>query len=84
MNFGHVENNMLRSLLENGWDGDEDSVCEALTHSADCVAQDAFNELLDMRVVDARSAALDNAEQAWNTEGDGFAAVDYLRELWLI
>ena len=49
--FSHVENNNLRSLLENGWDGDEDSICQALTYSSDCVAKDAFNELLDMRIV---------------------------------
>lgn len=84
MNFAHVENKNLRSLLEQGWQGDEDDICRALTLSADCVAQDAFNELLDMRIVDARAAALDNASHAWNEEGDGFAAVDCLRELWMI
>jgi hypothetical protein len=84
MNFAHVENNNLRSLLERSWDGDEDTICQALHFSSECVAADAFNELLDMRIVEARSAALDNAVDAWNEEVDGFAAVDYLRELWLI
>ena len=84
MNFGHVENASLRQLLENGWDGDEDSICTALTYSADCVAEDAHNEMLDLRIVDARAWAFEQAELAWNEEGDGFEAVDFLRELWQI
>lgn len=84
MKFGHVEDKSLQTLLEQGWQGDEDDICRALTLSADCVAQDAFNELIDMRIVDARADALAEAEHAWNEEGDGFAAVDCLRELWMI
>lgn len=84
MNFGHVKNHQLRHLLETGWNGDEDGIAAALTYSAGCVEQDVFNEMLDMRVVDARAAALEAAEAAWNDEGDGFAAVESLQELWSI
>jgi hypothetical protein len=84
MNFGHVENASLRQLLENGWNGDEDSICQALTYSAECVNDDLHNESLDERIVDARAWAFEQAELAWNEEGDGFEAVDFLRELWQI
>jgi hypothetical protein len=84
MKFDHVEDRQLRDLLENGWNGDEDTVCCALTYSAECVAADSLNELLDYRVVDARADALAEAEHAWNSDGDGFEAVEQLRKLWLI
>jgi hypothetical protein len=84
MNFGHVENASLRQLLENGWDGDEDSICRALTYSADCVAEDAHNEMLDFSIVCARSMELEWAEISWNEEGDGFGAVEHLQKLWSI
>jgi hypothetical protein len=84
MNFDHVENSSLRELLDNGWDGDEDSICQALTYSAECVDADEQNELLDERVLCARSMELEYAEISWNEEGDGFAAVDHLRRLWSI
>ena len=84
MRFAHVENKQLQDLLEFGWNGDEDDICQAITYSADCVAEDAHNEMLDTRVVDARADALVNAEYAWNEEGDGFAAAEYLRELWSV
>jgi hypothetical protein len=48
------------------------------------VAEDAHNEMLDLRIVDARAQALEDAELAWNEDGDGFEAVDFLRELWQI
>jgi len=82
MRFAHVENRQLRDLLEFGWNGDEDDICQALTYSADCVAEDAHNELLDQRIVDARARALEDAEHAWNELGDGFAAAESLRVLW--
>jgi hypothetical protein len=84
MNFDHVENTSLRELLVNGWDGDEDSICQALYYSAECVDADEQNELLDERVLCARSMELEYAEISWNEEGDGFAAVDHLRRLWSI
>jgi hypothetical protein len=84
MNFGHVENASLRRLLENGWDGDEDSICQALTYSANCVSADLHNELLDERIVCARSMEIEWAEIAWNEEGDGFGAVEHLQKLWQI
>jgi len=84
MRFAHVENRQLQDLLEFGWNGDEDDICQALTYSADCVAEDAQNELLDQRIVDARADALEDAEFAWNEEGDGFAAAESLRVLWSI
>ena len=84
MDFAHLEDQTLATLLTAGWDGDEDSICQALTYSADCVARDAFNEMLDMRVVEARAQALEDAEFAWNEEADGFGAVESLRELWSI
>lgn len=84
MNFDHVENANLRELLVNGWDGDEDSICQALTYSAECVAADVHNELLDDRIVCARSMEIEWAEIMWNEEGDGFGAVEHLRKLWSI
>mgnify|MGYP000176085663 FL=1 len=84
MRFAHVENKQLQDLLEFGWNGDEDDICNALTYSAECVAEDAQNELLDTRIVEARVEALEDAEAAWNDEGDGFAAGDFLRFLWSI
>lgn len=84
MNFDHVENKNLRNLLVNGWDGDEDSICQALTYSADCMAEDLHNELLDERIVEQRARELGDAEFCWNEEGDGFEAVECLRSLWSI
>jgi hypothetical protein len=84
VNFDHVENTTLKTLLENGWDGDEDSICTALAYSAVCVAEDEQNELLDERIVCARSMEMEWAEIAWNEEGDGFGAVEHLQKLWQI
>lgn len=84
MKFDHLEEKWLQDLLENNWDGDEDTVCQALTYSRDCVEQDVHNELLDFRIVEARADALEQAEIAWNELGDGFAAVEELQKLWNI
>lgn len=83
-NFAHVENKQLKDLLEYGWNGDEDDICQALTYTAECVAADVHNELLDERIVDARAEALRNAEDAWNQDGDGFNAAEFLRDCWNI
>jgi hypothetical protein len=82
MNFAHVENKMLQDLLENGWNGDEDVICQALILSAECVDADEHNELIDERIWCARSMELEHAEISWNEEGDGAATVDHLRRLW--
>jgi hypothetical protein len=82
--FAHVENQRLRELLENGWDGDEDSICQALTYSAKCVDEDETNEFISSEIYCARSMELEYAEISWNEEGDGFAAVDHLRKLWSV
>lgn len=84
MYWDHIENDLLRNLLTNGWDGDEDTICQALCYSSDAVAADVHNELLDSRIVEARAATLADAEAEWNEEGDGFATVDRLRDLWTI
>lgn len=82
MRFDHVEDTNLKELLTQGWDGDEDVICQALTLSEQCVSEDAHNQLLDTRIVDARAAALEEAEHCWNELGDGHAAVESLRKLW--
>jgi hypothetical protein len=82
MDFDHIEQEWLRNLLENGWDGDEDTICQALTYTENCLAEDDLNEHIPAGLMTSRTEFFEEASDSWNLEGDGFGAVDALRKAW--
>jgi hypothetical protein len=82
--FPHVEDRQIRDLLEFGWNGDEDEICQALTKTRRAFNEDEQNEMIPGPVIAARESAIDDAEGWWNEEGDGFRAAESLRDYWKV
>lgn len=82
--FPHVEDQQIRDLLEWGWNGDEDEICQALHKTREAFAEDEQNEMISGAVLTARASAIDDAEGWWNEEGNGFRAADELRNYWRV
>lgn len=82
--FPHVEDRQIRDLLEYGWNGDEDDICQALHKTRLAFEEDRHNELIPYAVLAAREAAIEDAEGWWNDEGNGFRAADELRNFWKV
>lgn len=81
-NFDHVVDARIRSVLMG--DLSEDAICYALTQSRDALMQDQFNPDVSYKVLDAREAAIDDAEFSWNDEGDPFSAMESLKQFWSV
>lgn len=81
-NFDHVVDARIRSVLMG--DLSEDAICYALTQSRDALMQDQFNPDVSYKVLDAREAAIDDAEFSWNDEGDPFSAMESLKKFWSV
>ncbi len=78
--FAHVEDLKIQSVL-NG-DVSEDAICYALTQSREAVMQDQFNPDVSYKVLAIREAAIDEAEFAWNEDGDLDEMLAALRRFW--
>jgi hypothetical protein len=81
--FEHVTHNTTHRLLVDGWDGYEDAIIDALGFTDATQVNDVRTQMLDQRIIDARAEALLNAERTWD-DGDGEAALFYLRQYWRI
>jgi hypothetical protein len=80
--YNHVTNPKLKALLINGFNGDEDSICQALTYTESCLNEDMQNEDIPYSVLDQRESAFISASEAWNDLADGQESVEYLRAFW--
>ncbi len=78
--FAHVEDALIRSVLLG--DVSEDAICYALTKTRDALMQDQFNPDVSYKVLAIREAAIDEAEFAWNEDGDLDEMLAALRRFW--
>lgn len=83
MSFAHVADAQLRSILEQE-SCDEDSVCYALTKTKEAVDADQTNEDVSYETWNARNEAYEDAEYEWNEEGDAAAAIESLKQCWVV
>lgn len=77
-NFANVPDQRLRGILERG-ETDEDSICSALFRT-----REAFDAAWNAGLPASAEALghLEEAEYAWNEEGDGSTALESLRSFW--
>lgn len=80
--WDHISERWLKELLTTGWQGDEDVICQALAYTSDCLGKDERNELISERVIAQRRGYHEDASYAWNEQGNGFDAVESLRDYW--
>lgn len=78
--FEHLDDPSLRSTLEG--DFSEDSICQALTTTADALESDKGNEDVGYAALAIREQAYEDASNAWNEEGDAAACLEALRKFW--
>ena len=80
--YNHVTDPVVRAVL----DGDisEDAICLALTVTSAALIVDMHSTDLgiDLTVLDARRQDYEDADYAWNEEGDAAACVEALRRYW--
>ena len=79
--FSHVTDNCLRKTLEIN-DSSEDAICHALTVTSNALEEDKANVDIADKVLSARQEAYEDADHAWNQEGDGQKALDALKAFW--
>lgn len=82
--FPHVVDRQIRDLLEYGWNGDEDDICQALHKTRMAYNEDIHNQDIPFDVLGHRGQAIDDAEGWWNEEGNGFRAAESLRDYWRV
>lgn len=80
MNFAHVEDSLIRSVLEG--DVSEDALCYALHETLGHASADQNNEDVPHPVTERRLALALEAAEAWNEHGDAFESLERLREVW--
>ena len=78
--FGHIDDPGLRATLEG--DFSEDSICQALTTTAAALEADKENEDVPYKALAIREQAYEDADFAWNEEGDAAACLEALRTFW--
>lgn len=78
--FEHVEQEWLRKVLLG--DVSEDKICQALEYTRRCLSEDYDNENVSLADLDYRFEWLEDAELAWNEEGDMMWALDSLKNVW--
>ena len=80
MEYAHIEQEWLRNILLG--DVSEDAICKALVYTRECIEEDGGDEELPLEVYIYRLAWLEEAECAWNDEGDMMSALDSLINVW--
>ena len=83
MNFDHIDHQITREVLALK-SIDEDSICQALTFAEECLQADQHNEDVQYAIYDIRDAALEDAKERWNAEGDIDGCIDSLRQFWAV
>lgn len=78
--FEHVADKTLRATLEG--DFSEDSICSALTTTAEALEADLANEDVPYEAIEVREQTYEEAAHAWNEEGDAAACLEALRKFW--
>jgi hypothetical protein len=78
--FNHVEQEWLRNILLG--DVSEDAICKALTYTRQCLEEDSGDEEVSLAALDYRLTWLEDAEYAWNDEGNTMWALESLQNVW--
>lgn len=81
--WDHVDHKITREVLSQV-SLDDDSICQALSFAMQCNQADQHNEEVSFEILQARCEAYENAELAWNEEGDLNGTVEYLRRFWSV
>lgn len=82
MNFEHVEDKLVRSVLMG--DLSEDALCYAISYTLECALKDQQNQEVPFSVSEQRLCAAIDAQEWWNEEGNPFEAVESLKEAWSV
>jgi len=80
MEYGHIEQEWLRNILLG--DVSEDAICKALVYTRECLEEDSGDDDVSFAALEYRLAWLEEAECAWNDEGDMMGALDSLINVW--
>lgn len=78
--FAHVEDQTLRETLEG--DFSEDTICHSLNVTRDALEADRGNEDVSFKSFAIREKAYEEADYAWNEEGDTAECLEALRTFW--
>jgi len=81
-NFDHVEDALLRSVLQG--DISEEALCYALSKTMNAALKDMTHPLLTQDYAEKRLSLAQEASDWWNEEGNAFKAVECLQEFWTI
>lgn len=81
--YPHVANPSLRALLAGDTAPTRKALRTALDYSSICITRDARNTSIPFAVVNARQAALEHAEDAFD-DADYEACLTHLRNLWSV
>jgi hypothetical protein len=80
MNFAHVEDKLIRSVLEG--DISEDALCYALSETICHARADQANEDVPYAVSEQRLGLAYDAAEWWNEHGNVFESLECLRQCW--
>ena len=80
MNFGHVEDKLVRSVLMGNLS--EDALCYAIEYTLECALKDQQDQEIPFSVSEQRLCAAMGAADWWNEEGNPFEAVESLKAAW--
>ncbi len=78
--FAHVTDPEIRATLEG--DFSEDSICHALVATEEALEDDRLNPDIEGKALAIREQAYEDAEHAWNEEGDAAECLEQLRKFW--
>ncbi len=81
-NFGHVEDTLVRSVLEGNIS--EHAICYAITETLNAALADQHNEDVPFCVSEQRLALAQDAADWWNEEGNIFECLGCLQLCWSI
>jgi hypothetical protein len=82
MDFAHVEDQLIRSVLEG--DISEDALCYALTKTIEHAWADQTHPDVPYAVSEQRLALAYDASDWWNEHGNVFESLECLRQAWKI
>lgn len=86
MQFEHVEDALIRSVLQGGISEDAFShaIAYAISETFRHAMADQANEDVPYAVSEQRLALAYDAAEWWNVEGDAFQSVECLRQCWMV
>lgn len=80
MNYAHVEDRLIRSVLEG--DISEDALCYAIAETIRHAQADQDDENVHFLVSERRFAFAQDAADWWNKEGNALESLKCLRQCW--